>query len=246
MRIDILGVGFDNTTVNEALISACERMRGGGKGYIVTPNPEIVWLCRRNEALRTSINNAALVLPDGIGIVIAAKILGTRLHGGRIPGIDFISALFGKMAESGSSVFLLGAKPGVADAAGKNLVEKYPGLVISGVADGYFSDDTPIIKQINAANPDLLLVCLGAPKQELWITENLERLNVPLLAGLGGSLDVFAGNVKRAPAFFRKIGLEWFYRLLKEPRRIKRMIKLPLFILVVIFARIKGKKIKSR
>jgi len=239
VRVDVLGVGFDDISSEQAVSHALDLIRGDEKAYIVTPNPEIVWICRQNGALRSAVNGAGLVLPDGIGIIIAARILGTPLRSGRVPGIDFITILLQKMSETGGSVFLLGAKPGVAEAAGKKLTEEYPGLVISGSADGYFADDEPIIEQINAVGADLLLVCLGAPKQELWMAENLGRLNVRLCAGLGGSLDIFAGNAKRAPMFFQKAGLEWFYRLICEPRRIKRMIKLPLFVLVVIFKRLK-------
>jgi len=240
MRIDVLGVGFDGVTVDEAVLRASGIIKSGGKTYIVTPNPEIVWICRRNEALRDAINGAGFVLPDGIGIVMGARILGTPLLGGRVPGIDFAAALFYEIAKFGGSIFLLGSKPGVAEEAGQRLIEKYPGLVVAGVADGYFTDSEPIIEQINATNPDLLLVCLGAPKQELWMAENINRLNTRICAGLGGSLDVFAGRVKRAPVFFQKFGLEWFYRLVREPRRIKRMIKLPLFILAVMLKRIRS------
>ena len=189
--------------------------------------------------LRAAINDAFLVLPDGIGVIYGAKILGTPLKA-RIPGIDFISALLARMAESGKSVFLFGSKPGVAEAAAENIAAAHPGIVISGTCDGYFTDDGPIIQKINDASPDLLLVCLGAPKQELWMAENVSKLNVRLMAGLGGSLDVFAGNVKRAPKAWQRLGLEWLYRLIKEPRRIKRMIKLPLFVLAVIMKRIRG------
>ena len=238
----MLGVGFDRLSMTQAVDRACELIQAGGKSYVVTPNPEIVWLCRRNEALRDAINSAGLVLPDGIGVIVGAKILGTPLLNGRVPGIDFAAALFEKMAESCGSVFLFGAKPGVAEKAGERLIAKYPGLVIAGVSDGYFTDDSQVVERINAAAPDLLLVCLGAPKQELWMAENSELLNVPLCAGLGGSLDIFAGNVKRAPVFFQKLGLEWLYRLCREPRRIKRSLKLPLFIFAVIWKRISGRR----
>jgi N-acetylglucosaminyldiphosphoundecaprenol N-acetyl-beta-D-mannosaminyltransferase len=240
MRVTVLGVQFDDTTVEQAASRSIELMQSGGKAYVVTPNPEIVWLCRRNEALRAAINSAALVLPDGIGVILGARILGSPLRGGRVPGIEFAAALLEKMAESGGSVFLLGAKPGIAEEAGLRLAEKHKGLVIAGTADGYFSDDGPVVDRINAVCPDLVLVCLGSPRQELWMSENFGRLNTSLCAGLGGSLDVFAGKAKRAPAFFRKLGLEWFYRLLREPRRIKRMIKLPLFVLAVAYKRIRG------
>jgi len=241
VRIDVLGVGFDGKTADEAVSCACEIMCGDEKAYFVTPNPEIVWICRRNEVLRKAIGDARLVLPDGIGIILGARILGTPLRCGRIPGVDFIAALFDKMAEFGGSVFLLGSKPGVAKEAGHKLSEKHPGLVIAGAADGYFTDDEPVISRINSAKPDLLLVCLGAPKQELWMSENIDRLDIRLCVGLGGALDLFAGKVKRAPSFFRKLGLEWFYRLIRQPSRIKRMIKLPLFLLAVIWKRIRGR-----
>jgi len=241
MRIDILGCGFDNITADEAVSYALDLISSRQKEYIVTPNPEIVWMARRDEALSAAVNGAALVLPDGIGIIHAARILGTPLCE-KIPGIDFVAALFNKMAGSGGSVFLFGAKPGVAEEAGLALVQSYPGLVIAGTADGYFADEELVIEQINSANPDLLLVCLGAPKQELWMREKTGLLNAGLCAGLGGSLDIFAGKTKRAPAFYQRFGLEWFYRLIREPRRIKRMIKLPLFILTVIGIRIRGEK----
>jgi len=238
VKIDILGVEFDSLSVLQAVEHALEIIRGEKNSYIVTANPEIIWMARRDTALRSAVGGAELVIPDGIGVILAARILGTPLPGGRVPGIDLVTALLEKMAETGGRVFLLGAKPGVAKEAAQMLARKNEGLIISGTADGYFSDDEPVIDQVNMAKPDLLLVCLGAPKQELWMARNIGRLCVPLCIGLGGSLDVFAGRVKRAPVFFQKLGLEWFYRLLREPYRIKRMIKLPLFVLAVIWKRI--------
>ena len=251
-RIDVLGVGFDDISIDQAVSRAFEIIKRsdsrsesgfhntvcGNKAYAVTPNPEIVWMARQNEALHTALEGAEMVLPDGIGIIYGARILGTPFRNGRGPGIDFITALLEKIAEHGVRVFLLGSKPGIACDAGVKLSEKYPGLVIVGAADGFFTDDEQLIEQINAANPDLLLVCLGAPKQELWMAENIRRLSVALCAGLGGALDVFAGKVKRAPVFFRKSGLEWLYRVIREPRRIKRSMKLPLFLIAVILKRL--------
>ena len=238
-RIDVLGVGFDDVSIDQAVQRACNVISGGKKAYVVTPNPEIVWMCRRNEELSAAINGAGLVLPDGIGILLGARIIGKPLRNGRVTGIDFATALFEKIAETGGSVFLFGAKPSFAEEAGEKLQEKYPGLKIAGTADGYFENDEEIIETINKAKPDFLLVCLGAPKQELWMTKNLQKLNTPLCAGLGGSIDVFAGRVKRAPVVFQKIGMEWFYRLICQPSRIKRMIKLPLFVFAVIWKRIR-------
>jgi len=239
MRTDVLGVSFDNITAAQAVSRACEIIGGGENAYVVTPNPEIVWMARRDSALRDAIAGAGLVLADGIGVVLGARILGTPLRA-KIPGIDFAEMLFAEMAKAAQSVYLLGAKPGIAEEAGRRLAAKYPGLIIAGTSDGYFKDDEPVVDAINAARPDVLLVCLGAPRQELWMAKNVKMLDVRLCAGLGGSLDVFAGMVKRAPAFWQKLQLEWLYRLISQPSRIKRMIKLPLFVLAVIWKRIRG------
>ena len=240
MRTDVLGVGFDDLTIQEAVLSAGECIKSHRGAYIVTPNPEIVWLCRTEPALRETIAGAHLVLPDGIGVVYGAKILGRPL-GGKVAGIDFATLLMQVLAGEGKSIFLLGAKPGVAEKAAERLKEEYQGLVIAGTADGYFKDDGPIIERINAAKPDFLLVCLGAPKQEYWMASNRDKLDVGLMAGLGGSLDVFAGTAQRAPASWQKLHLEWLFRLFKEPRRIPRMMKLPLFLFAVIGQRVRGK-----
>ena len=241
MRINILGVGFDNVTMDEALARGEELLCSEGAHYVVTPNPEIVETCRADAAANAAVNGADLVLPDGIGIVYGAKILHQPLRG-RVPGIEFGTGMIERCAKLGKSVYLLGAKPGVAEQAAENLKNRFPGLVIAGTHDGYFQDDDPVVEKINAVQPDLLLVCLGAPKQELWMQRNAPRLRVGLMAGLGGSLDVFAGNVKRAPKFFQKLGLEWFYRLIKEPKRIGRMMKLPKFLFAAIGRRLRGKK----
>ena len=240
MRIDVLGVGFDSLTIEEAVTRAKALMTERRAAYVVTPNPEIVMACRERLETMQAVNAADLVLPDGIGVIYGARILGTPLKT-KLPGIDFIQALMADMAKEGKSVFLLGAKPGVAEAAADKLKAQYPGLAVVGTQDGYFKDDAPVVEAVNAARPDLLLVCLGAPKQELWMQRNQSLLNVGLMAGLGGSLDVFAGNVRRAPKAFQRLGLEWLYRLMKEPKRIGRMMKLPKFLFACI-----GKKLRGR
>ena len=240
MRIDVLGVGFDSLTIEEAVTRAKALMTERRAAYVVTPNPEIVMACRERLETMQAVNAADLVLPDGIGVIYGARILGTPLKT-KLPGIDFIQALMADMAKEGKSVFLLGAKPGVAEAAAEKLKAQYPGLAVVGTQDGYFRDDAPVVEAVNAARPDLLLVCLGAPKQELWMQRNQSLLNVGLMAGLGGSLDVFAGNVRRAPKAFQRLGLEWLYRLMKEPKRIGRMMKLPKFLFACI-----GKKLRGR
>ena len=242
MRVDVLGVGFDNITMTEAVAYGKQLLDANKKtgAYVVTPNPEIVWLCRDDVQLKETIDKAALVLPDGIGVIYGSRILGRSLKE-RVAGADFADLIFAEMAKKGQRLYLLGAKPGVAETAAETISKKHPGIVICGTADGYFKTDEPIIEKINAAEPDFLLVCLGAPKQEKWMRANRDKLNVSLMAGLGGVLDVYAGNVQRAPEKWQKMNLEWLYRLLKEPRRIGRMMKLPLFIFAVIGQRIRGK-----
>ena len=245
-KANIMGVGFDAVTLKEAVDRAMAQLKEGRKGYVVTPNPEIVYLAMEDKSYCELVNGASLVLPDGIGIIYAAKILGEKLCG-KVAGIDFASSLMHAMAQNGMRLFLLGAKPGVAEQAAKNLTQKYPGLIITGTRDGYFKDDSEAVDVVNAAGgADVLFVCLGAPKQERFIKAHLDEMNVTLCCGLGGSLDVFAGTVQRAPDIFIKLGLEWFYRLLKEPSRIGRMMKLPKFLLLVIKERLFGGRKKEK
>ena len=145
-------------------------------------------------------------------------------------GIEFGEEVCKLLAKNGGKLYLLGGKPGIAKAAGEKLTEKYPGLQICGAADGYFKDEAAVVAQINEAKPDVLFVCLGAPKQEKFIKEHFEELDVTLMLGLGGSLDGYAGVAQRAPRWMIDLSLEWLYRLLKEPRRIGRMMRLPKFV----------------
>ena len=241
MRVDILGVGFDPITLPQAVTAGAALARDSEFHYAVTPNPEIVQLADRDEHFRSILYHADLVLADGIGIIHAAKILGTPLPG-RVTGIDFAAGLMQEMARAGDlKLFLLGAKPGVAEEAARRLQKTYSGLQIAGTHDGYFKDDAPVVEQIAASGADVLFVCLGAPKQEKWIAKNGKACGVHLAVGLGGVLDVFSGTVERAPVAFQKAGMEWFYRLMKQPSRIGRMAKLPAFLLRAMAARGKRK-----
>ncbi len=237
MRIGIKGVGFDPVTLKEAEDRCRTMMEGSGGHYVVTPNPEIVWLARKMPELKTAVNGADLVIPDGIGIIYAARILGTPLKE-RVPGIELAEALVSLAAEEKLPVFLLGAKPGVAERAGENLCRKYPGLRIAGCGDGYFKEDAPVLARLRESGARLIIVCLGFPRQELWMAAHREEVGSALMLGVGGSMDVFAGDVKRAPEAWCRAGLEWLYRLLSQPSRIKRMIKLPVFLLSVVWERI--------
>ena len=177
-RIDVLGVEFDDMDIVEAVELAMGVMEERRCAYAVTPNPEIVLECRKNRKLAAAVRAADMVLPDGVGVIYASRILGTPIKN-RLPGIDFASALMARMSECGKKVFLLGAKSGVAELAGERLSERYPGLDICGVNDGYFEeeDNELVLEKINAQSPDLVLVCLGAPKQEIWMNNNAELLN---------------------------------------------------------------------
>ena len=243
-RIDVLGVGFDDLTMDEAVERALGFMSGRAARYACTPNPEIVMAAKKDAALRSALASADMVLADGVGVTKAAAMLGTPLTA-RVPGIDFASGVMARLAQRGGSVFLFGAKPGVAVEAAEKLKGMFPGLIVAGTADGYFTDDAPIVEEINAAGPDLLMVCLGSPKQELWMVRNGPAAGARLMVGLGGSLDVFAGVVERAPEGFQKLGLEWLYRLMKEPRRIGRMARLPLVLFQAAGARLTGGRARA-
>ena len=240
MRVDVLGVAFDNVTLDEAVERAMALLEEDGPHLAATPNPEIVQCAGKDPEYAQILADADLVIPDGIGIIHAAKILGRPLKG-RVPGIDFASALMGRMAETGRRLFLLGAAPGVAEQAAANLQATHPGLVICGTHDGFFKEDGPVVQKIRDARADVVFVCLGFPKQEKWIAAHGGETGARLLIGLGGSLDVFAGKVERAPEQFQKLGLEWLYRLMKQPSRAGRMAKLPLFLASAAGARIRGK-----
>ena len=240
MRTDILGVGFDNLTLEEAAQAAADLIEGEGFHYAVTPNPEFLRLAKKDGEFRAVLNGAGLVLPDGVGVTYAAKLLGCPLKG-KVPGIDFAARLMAWMAGEGKRLFLLGAKPGVAEQAALNLLAAYPGLIVCGTHDGYIQDSAPVVDEIRASCADVVFVCLGAPKQEFWMAQYGPLTGAKLMVGLGGSLDVFAGVVERAPEGWQRLGLEWLYRLIKEPRRIGRMAKLPLVLVDAAGARIRGK-----
>lgn len=241
MRVNVMGVGFDSLTMDEVIERASQLLDKPGASYVVTPNAEIVYEAMHDPCFCSLLNDADMVLPDGSGVVLGSKILGTPVQQ-KVAGIEFGDNLAAYLARCGGSLFLLGGKPGVAEMAAENLIKKYPGLRICGTADGYFQEETPVIEKINAAKPDVLFVCLGAPKQEYFMHEHRNELNVRLMAGLGGSLDGYAGLVQRAPAWMCRVGLEWFYRLIKEPKRFKRMLRLPKFVLAVVGRRIRGGK----
>ncbi|MGE4275947.1 MAG: WecB/TagA/CpsF family glycosyltransferase [Lawsonibacter sp.] len=242
MKTEILGIRFDNLTRQEAAQRGKQLLEENSFHYVVTPNPEFILAAEQDPEFRTALNGADLVLPDGVGVVYSARILGTPLKE-RVPGIEFATDMLTCLDEMGGRLYLLGAKPGVAEEAGHRIAQQYPNLVVCGTHDGYFKDEEAALLKVAAASPDLLFVCLGAPKQEKWMVRWGKHTGARLAIGLGGCLDVFAGRVERAPERWQKLGLEWAYRLKKEPKRVGRMAKLPLVLVKAARARIKdGKK----
>ncbi|MDR0325625.1 MAG: WecB/TagA/CpsF family glycosyltransferase [Oscillospiraceae bacterium] len=235
IRCDVLGVPFDAVTPEEAVRKGLALMETGGR--VVTPNPEILWLCHTDPAVMDAVAGADLILADGVGVTRAARKLGRPLPC-RVTGADWLSRMLGVCAENGKKVFFLGGKPGVAETAARNC----PGVTVCGVHDGYFKEDGPVLEAVREAKPDVLIVCLGAPKQELWMYRNREALSGILMAGLGGSLDVLAGHVKRAPVWIQKIGFEWLYRALRQPSRVKRLFVIPKFLRAVAKQKKREKK----
>lgn len=233
--VDILGVSVDKVTMNQA-VDKVKNFLGEDKIHtIYTPNAEIMMSAQRDTNLKNILNEADMLVADGAGVVLASRILGTGLPE-KVSGIDLTKNAFQMDTGRRIKYFLFGSKPGVAETAAGNLTAAYPGIEVVGCRNGYFSnkDDAEIVDLINSSNADILLVALGAPKQEKWIHEHKNNLKVKICVGVGGSLDVFAGVVSLAPDFFRRNGLEWLYRLYKEPRRYKRMLDLPRFILLTL------------
>ena len=234
-KIDIHGVMIDNVTMEEALDKVLSMLEGQTPQKIFTPNSEIIMQATRDPELRDILNSAELIVPDGAGVILASRIMKNELKE-KVPGIDLVRQIFANTKKRPASFFILGGKPGVAEKASVNIVYDYPKAKIKGYRNGYFdeSEVPEIIKQINESRAEILLVGLGAPKQEKWIHRYANELNCKILMGIGGSIDVFAGTAKLAPEFMRRAGLEWLYRLIKEPKRAKRMLDLPRFILLTL------------
>ena len=241
-KIKIRGLEFDNVTMDEALAKAEGFIERGEQCVIFTPNAEIVQMAIEDESFHTLVSSADMLIPDGAGVVLASKIMKKPLKA-KVPGCELAERLVKNSAEGKYKIFFYGSKPtteagpSVAELANKNMGEKYPGFEAAGISHGYVKPDgyDALIENINSSGADILFVCLGVPMQEKWIAEHRHEINAKLIIGLGGTLDVFAGTVKRAPKFFVKANLEWLYRLIKEPRRIGRMMKLPKFIFGAIF-----------
>lgn len=226
--VNILGIPIDNVSMDEALNVVKGFLSEDRVHTVYTPNSEIMMAAQRDPELKKILCEADLLVPDGAGVVLASKINGCPLKE-RVAGFDLTNMLFSDEAAKAVNFFFLGGKPGVAEEAYKNLLDRKININVVGIRNGYFTKDEEeeIIRQINDSNTDVLLVALGAPKQEKWIHANKEKLKVKVCIGVGGTFDVLAGRAKRAPVFFQKHGLEWLYRLYKEPWRFVRMLDLP-------------------
>jgi N-acetylglucosaminyldiphosphoundecaprenol N-acetyl-beta-D-mannosaminyltransferase len=244
--IRIMGVRIDKVTLDLAVEKVHFYLQGNKTNVIYTPNTEIVMAANKDKELKNVLNQGDLVIPDGIGLIYASKIKKRELPE-RVTGFDLSVKILEIAAREGYSIFLLGGKKGVAKEAGEKILERFPNIKIAGSHHGYFKgahigfagheEEKKIIEEINNSNTDILFVGFGAPRQEKWIHLNKDKLKCKVIIGNGGTIDILAGRVKRAPLIYQKLGLEWFYRLVKEPWRIKRQIVLPKFVLKVLFSR---------
>lgn len=224
MRANLLGFDIDTFTFDEAVEYAKTI-----SGQVVTINPEMM----SNPEMIEIVNNSELVIPDGIGVQIGLKIAGYNVR--RIPGVQFAYKMLEECAKSNLAVALVGAKPDIVKLACEKLKEQIPNLNIIYVQDGYFKDDKRIFNELKEKSPRLVLCALGSPKQEFFIKEAKKNMPSSLFIGVGGSFDVWSGVIQRAPEIWQKLGLEWLYRTIKEPKRFKRIFPtLPLFVVKVL------------
>lgn len=235
-RIEVLGVPLDLVDMQGALTAAEALINGDvTSGCILAVNPEKIIALRQDAWLLGFFRKAALLIPDGIGAVWAARTL-SGANVGRVPGADLMQNLCALAAKKGYKVFFYGAKEEVSAGAVEILKERYPGLKVVGRRNGYVSleEMDGMIDEINLSGAQILFIALGSPRQEKWVAQYGDRLQVKVIQGIGGTLDTITGHVKRAPVAWQRLNLEWFYRLLKEPKRIKRQIQLPIFALMVL------------
>lgn len=243
--LEVLGVRVDRLTASEALKLLAEFIESGTPHQVVTVNPEFVIQSREHPAFREVLQGAHLALADGVGLVWAGWLLGAPLPG-RLPGVDLMGDLAALSAQRGYRVFLLGARAGVAEQAARVLRKDFAALQVVGTFSGSPApeEDEAMVALVREARPHLLFVAYGAPQQDLWIARNLQRLGVPLAVGVGGAFDYVAGNARRAPAWMRRLGLEWLYRLIHEPWRWRRMLRLPRFAALVFVEAVRYRLIR--
>lgn len=234
-RCELFGTQVHALGMDAALAWIRERIAWRAPAYVVTLNGALLVQAAQDPDLRALVNGAGLVTADGMGVILAARILGIHLPE-RVAGIDLVMGVIASASASGHAVYLLGGQPGVAEAAAAELRRRHPGLRIAGAEHGFFSqeEEGATVARIRAARPEVLLVAFGAPRQERWMRRWSAALEVPVSIGVGGSFDVIAGRVPRAPRWMQRAGLEWLYRVLREPRRwtVVKTIP-PLFLLAM-------------
>ncbi|MBM7648401.1 N-acetylglucosaminyldiphosphoundecaprenol N-acetyl-beta-D-mannosaminyltransferase [Bacillus ectoiniformans] len=230
MKENFLGIDICSMTYKEITDSIFKRIDENKKSFIVAINPEKIMKAQEDRDLHKLLNKADYQIPDGVGVLIASRLKGGNIRE-RVTGIDMMMTLCREAEQLGKSVFLYGAKPGIADEAKVKLEEMFPRLLVAGTLNGYEKDEAVIKQTINEANPDIIFVALGSPAQEYWIVNHMPHLAPKVYQGVGGSFDVISGRIKRAPALFQRFGMEWLYRLLKEPWRWKRQVILPMFLI---------------
>ncbi|MFI5304746.1 MAG: WecB/TagA/CpsF family glycosyltransferase [Nitrospiria bacterium] len=240
-RVEILGVPTDCVGMKEALNRVEEMISGNRPETVIAVNPEKVIKGQKDPQLLDQLKRAGLLIPDGIGVVFAARILKLGKME-RVPGSELMPALCERAAKKGYRVFLFGGNPDVNQRTVKTLKERFPGIQIVGSQHGYLADEEipALIERINESSAQILFIALGSPKQELWMDQNLSKLNIKVCQGVGGTFDVIAGQVKRAPNLMRRIHLEWFYRLSSNPKRFLRQTACFLFAYRVFRKRLLG------
>jgi N-acetylglucosaminyldiphosphoundecaprenol N-acetyl-beta-D-mannosaminyltransferase len=234
--VEVLGVRVDDVTYPEALSLLLEAVAQRKPTVVTTPNPEIVMLARRDADFRATLNRCTLNIPDGIGLVLAARLRGQRLRE-HVQGTDLALLLAAEGARLGHRWFLLGGGTGIARRAAAALADRFPGLTIAGAEPGspWPADDLVVQQRIAAVGPvDVILVAYGAPKQERWLDRNLAALGIPVGIGVGGVFNYVSGATPRAPALLRRWHLEWLHRLITQPWRWRRQLVLPVFGLLVV------------
>lgn len=231
----ILGVRVDNVGEEEALEIMEGFLVSGRPHHVVTVNPEYIIQAWDSPAFREVLNGTDLSLADGVGVIWAARLLGCPLKA-RLPGVDMVWRLAERAAEKSCRIFLLGGREGVAQGAARALKSRYPSLEVAGVYAGSPNpeEEDTIADMVMASGAHLLLVAYGAPQQDWWIRRNLERTGASLVMGVGGALDYISGRVKRSPRWMQRWGLEWLFRLMVEPWRWRRMLRLPRFAFLVV------------
>lgn len=228
--VRILGMRVDRLSMESTLARIEEFIRLRQPRHLVTADASMVVLAREDRELASIIDDADLVTPDGAGILWASRWLPTPITN-KVSGVDLVGELSRLSALKGYRLFFLGSAPGVADDAARNLADQYPGAIVVGTRDGYFTPDeeATVVEQIKAAKPDVLFVAMGIPKQEKWIRRHKDEIGVPVSVGIGGSFDVYSGRVKRAPRWMQRRGLEWLYRVMMDPKKISKVMTLPKF-----------------